>query len=261
MCRFFEEEIVKQAVIMMLLMCMLLSAMACGGSMKTEGSVQKEPSVTAESVSQEDPAIDQSILEAITTFEKNPNVGATIAALKDLRESASSEQQKKIDRAIEDLEELCYPGTHFLKLESLADHSYTLLTLGGTFERDGQAYVYTDQNGNKTVENFSVFSDSKKDPILNGLSYVVLGEFYAYAVDMSVNGAAYGASWNAYSDYLHNYFEEKKEKPNWGPASGDMLPWGKTESLIWTDDLGNQLYTDARQAFSVGEFYFFINRK
>ena len=206
---------------------------------------------------QEASAYEQRIRDVGTAFSEDYDVGKAISAYKDLYKSANEEQKKEIDSLIRILENACIPGTHFLSYEALAVAHYET-SYGFIFEKDEEAFVY--YNEEKGIYRRSYYAKCKytEDPIFSNNGFSITGEYYGY---LSTNN--YKDSTRdfvgivPYWDYLDTHFLPEEFVPDWG-----VVAFGEHSSQrVYTDDLGNQLYTSSFNSSSgIEDLYFLIKR-
>ena len=113
----------KRIIVLTLALLMCLSLFACGKS--------------------EDVTIVEGFINDIgtVTLESEHNVTGAFELLNTARETANADQLEVIDALTAEIEEACYPGTHFLMFENVTELDVTLAASNATDAVD--IYLYT----------------------------------------------------------------------------------------------------------------------
>lgn len=207
---------------------------------------------------QERAEYEQRISDVGTAFNQDYDVGKAISAYKGLYENANEEQKKEIESLIQILENACIPGTHFLSYEALAVAQYSTPN-GFVFEKSGDAFIY--RNNEKGIFRKSYYvrcEDYKKDPVLSFMKGSVTGEYECYLSSNTKDGSDEKVGIAPYWSYLDNCFSYEEAQPDWGVQFN-----GKYESKVrvYTDDLGNRLYTKSYTSSSGKDTMYFLLKR
>lgn len=84
---------------------------------------------------------DTLIVDARALFENDLNVTGALELLNTARETATKDQLNEIDTLTAEIEEVCYPGTHFIMFENVTDLDINLAASNATDALD--IYLYT----------------------------------------------------------------------------------------------------------------------
>ena len=203
-------------------------------------------------------AFEQRCSEIAAAFLADYDVSKAITSYRELLDDADGAQKEIVNEHIRILESSCFPGTHFLSYKALAVLKYKT-SYGYIFELDGDAFVYhNDEKGFYYKSYYAKLDHYTEDPIYKTFrSFLISGEYYGY---LSVNSyqdstkTTVGAT--PYWDYLKTHFACQKITPDWGI----MFGWEYSPENVYTDDLGNQLYTKEYCSGDVYDMYFLLKR-
>ncbi len=164
--------------------------------------------------------------EAKAKFEETLDARAYFLTLYDTRKDCHEGEFDVVDDAVKAAEELCYPGTHFIKLQKVMEK-------GGITVNEGNVATYTNDLGSFTAyftEGGQIFGDLSE--VSEVVGYTFDNTAYGSAKDGSV---VWGEAARLYSEHLGAY-NMKQADITWG----DATKIGQS-GIIYVDDRGNEL--------------------
>ena len=168
---------------------------------------------------------------AAERFKKDFNIVGYINAIKDLMSESDTKTQETQSQLIKSIENLCYPGTHFIQLEYL-------LVMDPSFNYTGGKVSYT-TSGKTYNAPLAVLTDYRDNP-LKMYKYSTMSGVNDYRAYAYFNSSDASTLWDKTIDLYNKAlspFSSSKRTVDWGWSDnkGDSY-------YVYVDDLGNKLY-------------------